>query len=142
MTDFVDVIVTATGQETRVPADWVGDPVLGVGIELVPVAARPVDPSEAPTERDTVEVIDKFAADHGIELGDAGTKAEKVAVINQALVAAMPPTVELPPSNPDVQTVAGQASTESPYPYVAAQQNQTGGTGSPVETPAAGEEEN
>jgi hypothetical protein len=143
MPDFVDVIVTATGREERVPADWVGHPVLGVGITLVPVAADPVDPAEAPTERNTVEEIDTFATDHGIDLGDASTKADKVAVIVQALEAALPPTPpEVPTGNPDVQTVAGQASTESPYPAVAAQQHlSTVGTEPSDETPATGDEE-
>lgn len=141
MTAFVDVIVEATGRVESVPADWVGDPVLGRGISLVPV---PADPATAPTESDTVATIDAFARDHRIELGDAGTKAEKVAVINEALaVAQPPPPPEVPVGNPDVQTVAGQASTESPFPAVAAQQNlNTAGTEPPDDTPATGDEEN
>jgi hypothetical protein len=139
---FVDVIVEATGRTESVPADWVGHPVLGVGITLVPVAADPVDPSEAPTERNTVEEIDTFADKHGIDLGDAGTKAEKVAVINDALAAALPPAPpEVPAGNPDVQTAAGQASTESPYPAVAQQHLSTAGTEPSDETPATGDEE-
>lgn len=142
---FVDVVVEATGRTEMVPAEWVDDPVLGVGISPVPVASEPVDPAEAPTERNTVEEIDTFAADHGIDLGDAGTKAEKVAVINDAVAAVQPPEPPATVGNPDVQTVAGQASTESPYPAVAAAQDvstdeTTGGTEPPVENPPSGEE--
>lgn len=139
---FVDVIVTATGREERVPADWIGHPVLGVGIELAPPPAEPadpVDPAEAPTERDTVETIDTFASVHGIDLGEAGTKAEKVAVIDAALVAAMPAEQPVVSGNPDVQTVAGEASTESPYPAVAAAQDPDG-TEPSDENPPSGEE--
>jgi hypothetical protein len=142
---FVDVVVEATGRVETVPADWVGHPVLGVGITPVPVAAEPVDPAEAPTERNTVTEIDDFAAEHGIDLGEANTKAEKVAVIDQALAAATPPEAEpAVTGNPDVQTAFGQASDESPYPVVAAAQNHhtsPDGIEPSDETPAAGDEE-
>jgi hypothetical protein len=142
---FVDVVVEATGRVETVPADWVGHPVLGVGITPVPVAAEPVDPAEAPTERNTVAEIDDFAAGYGIDLGEASTKAEKVAVIDEALAAVAPPEPEpVPAGNPDVQTVFGQASDESPYPAVAAAQDHPtspDGIEPSDETPAAGDEE-
>lgn len=50
-----------------------------------------------PTEDDKAAVIDKFAADHDIDLGAARTKAEKVEVINTHLAeVGTVPTDEIP----------------------------------------------
>lgn len=138
MTDFVEVIVEATGRRETVPADWLDNPVLKVGISLAPDAdpnpapvAPPEVPSEVqtvlgesddlpiipavrdavlaaraeaeaalgagpPTEDDSHKVIDQFAEDHGIDLGAAKTKAEKVEVITTHLADVIETPGEIP----------------------------------------------
>jgi hypothetical protein len=144
MADFVDVVVEATGRTETVPADWIGHPVLGVGITLVPVAAEPVDPAEAPTERNTVEEIDTSPPTTASTWATPDEGREGRGHQRGPRRRAPPEPEPVPAGNPDVQTVAGQASTESPYPAVAAAADHlsTGGTEPSDETPAAGDEEN
>lgn len=148
---FVDVIVEATGREERVPADWIGHPVLGEGIRLVepePVVEA-IDPDDAPSGRDTHEVIDAYAGEHGIDLTGASTKAEKVAVIDAAIAAAAAGAVQPaePEGNPDVQLVAGDEDDQPLVPAArdAARVSADGtqdpdGTEPPDENPPSGEE--
>jgi hypothetical protein len=140
MVEFVEVIAKATGRRESVPADWLDSPVLAAQFELAP---SPGEASDAPTEKNTVAEIEAYAGEHGIDLAGASTKAEKVAAIQAALPA---PPEEEAPANPEVQTAYGQASTESPYPAVAAAQAAasagTDATEASDETPAAGETEN
>ena len=70
----------ATGRQLRVPAHWVTDPYMGLRYEEVVPAA------EAPTAASTHKEIDAFAVEHGIDLGEARTKAEKLDVIAAAVV--------------------------------------------------------
>jgi hypothetical protein len=142
--DFVEVLVTATGETTSVPRDWLDSP-LGAPFEKT-VAQKVADGeveaaqvAEPPTERDKVEVIDDFAANAGIDLGEAKTKAEKVAAIEAALAASSPVSAAVPtaPSNPDVQLVFGEAS-DAPLRMTTDQ----AGTEPSTETPATGDEEN
>lgn len=60
-------------------------PIIPAAREAVLAAREALASGAAPTEDDTVKVIDKFAADHDIDLGTARTKAEKVAVITAHL---------------------------------------------------------
>lgn len=108
---FVEVLVEATGEVTQVPREWIGNPVLGQGIEVT-AAQRIYDEGgpvqlEAPTEKSTVPEIEEFAEKAGIDLGDATKKAQKLAAIEAALaqMPADPVTPAQPPS--DVQLVAG-----------------------------------
>lgn len=134
MTDFVEVLVTATGRTETVPADWVGHPVLGNGLEPLPDPAVVEKLGDPPTEGDTHEVIDAFAHKAGIEFSeDVKTKAQKVALITEMLPAEAPQP-EVPATNPDVQLVAGDQQTESVFPA-----HRVTATN---ETPATGDEEN
>jgi hypothetical protein len=142
MDGFVEVLVTATGQTQMVPADWVDHPVLGNGIEKLPDPFV-VEQLEAPTENDTHAVIDAFAQKAGIDLGEAKTRAEKVAVIDEVLAAAPsvhPEQEPVPAGNPDVQLVAGDEDDRSLIPALL--NPTTADTESSDETPATGDEEN
>ncbi|MGU3409116.1 hypothetical protein ACLBWP_03330 [Microbacterium sp. M1A1_1b] len=55
-----------------------------IRLGLLPLSTGPENPNATPTEKWKGEEIDTFAADHGIDLGTATTKAEKVAVIDAA----------------------------------------------------------
>lgn len=151
MDGFVEVLVEATGRTELVPADWVGDPILGRGIEkttrqrVLDGELEVADVDDVPTEKATVKQIEAYAELAGISLGGANTKAEMVAVITAALAAApLPPEAAVGVPNDDVQTVPdvpvpldpdavqveGSPTTQS-----------TDGTESSDETPAAGDKE-
>lgn len=114
--DFVEVLVTATGQTTSVPRDWLGSP-LGAGMEktvaqkVADGEVKPAAVAEPPTDKNTAKEIDDFAANAKIDLGDASTKADKLEVIAAALASSTAAAPEAAaPANPDVQTVFGEAS--------------------------------
>lgn len=127
MTRFVEAVNTATGIEQPVPEDWLDDPILGIGLEKT-VAQKVYDGEvdaevveQPPTEKDTVAEIDDFAKRAQIDLGDAKTKADKVAVILDALDAAAPvdPGFAAPPPefpNPEVQLVHGDVDDQPIVP--------------------------
>lgn len=159
LSEFVEVVVEATGQTTHVPRDWIDNPVLGKGIErTVPQKiadgdVTPADVADPPTARDSHEVIDAFAHDAEIDLGDARTKKQKVAVIEAALASQATPAgsapAPAPAGDPDVQLTGPvddlpiiPAAREAELARRAATTTNPDGTESSDETPAAGEEEN
>lgn len=115
MGDFVEVVNTITGAEERVPADWLGDELLGKGLEKS--ITQKIFDGELPTARDAHEAIDGFANAAGINLGDAKTKGDKIAAISAALsVAAVDagPASDFP--NPEVQLVFGDVDDQPIVP--------------------------
>jgi hypothetical protein len=142
MEGFVAVLVTATGRTEMVPIDWMDSPVLSVGLELLPEPGT-VEKLDPPSESDTHDVINAFAEKADIDLGDAKTKAEKMAVINEVLAAmpsTEPPANEPDPGNPDVQLVAGDEDDQPVIPMYRSDYQDT--TVVSNETPADGDEEN
>lgn len=93
----VQVVVKATGRKQWVPERWLDHPVLGQGIALPPSARAK---SETPNDAWRKDRLQQFAADNGIDLAGASTKAQMVAAIEAALT----------PTNPD----ATQAADETP----------------------------
>lgn len=149
MDGFVEVLVAATGETQLVPVHWVDDPVLGRGIEkttrqrVLDGEIEAADVDEVPTERSTHAVIDAYAETAGISLGDAKTKAEKVAVIGAALAAApLPPESAADVPTGDVATVPDQPEPLDPEAVqVEGTPTITDGTESSDETPPAGDKE-
>lgn len=142
--EFVDVTVDATGEETQVPAEWVGHPVLGKGFTVV-ATIDTAEVGEPPTDRSTKDEIAAYAKTAGIDLGDASTKAGMLEVIDAAVAAAGDtgtggPAPDASP-NPDVQLIAGTGGEESLIPAVrdAATQDPDG-TEPSDENPPSGEE--
>ena len=76
---FIVAYSTATGEEHHIPEHWLTHPVFGPQF-----TTTPPDPETAPTVNNTKAEIEKYAADHGIDLEGASTKAEMVAVIDAA----------------------------------------------------------
>lgn len=145
--DFIEVIVTATGESTSVPRDWLDSPVLGKQFEKTvdqKIRDGELEPEklpDPPTDKSTVKEIEAYAEKTGIDLGDAKNKDEKLAVVTTALAASTPGTVtpQVPFPNPDVQLVYGDVDTR---PIIPALLQDQGDTPSSTETPATGDEEN
>lgn len=81
---FVEVEVAATGRRQWVPPHFIDHPRLGAG--LIPITAdSPTQSAEdTPTASWNNDRIKAWAADHEIDLGEASTKAEMLAVIAAA----------------------------------------------------------
>ncbi len=121
MDGFVSAYSKTTGQIQRIPADWIGHPMLGRDFELTPEeqalqAANVPTPSEPeegqveqPSESWTRERLDAYAREvHDLDTSELRTKADVVAAIEAA--------VDAEPQDP-------------------------GGNPPPDQTPATGEEE-
>jgi hypothetical protein len=141
---FVEVVNTATGQTAEVPRDWVGNPVL-LSDEWEKSLAQKIADGEVeqekladpPTESDTKQVIADYAKTARIDLGDAKTKAEMVAVIQAALATApdaAEPAVSTVSPDPGVQ-LAGPVETEPLIPSLRSDFQP------PNEPPATGDKE-
>lgn len=70
---------TATGEPHQIPEHWLDDPKLSKGFTTTPPT-----PESAPTMSDSKSDIEKYAADHSIDLGEASTKAEMLDAIAAA----------------------------------------------------------
>jgi hypothetical protein len=100
--DFTEVVDKTTGIKQSVPTGWLDHPILGRNLELPPSVLAT---SEVPNESWRKALIEDFAAEHGIDLTGATTKAEMVARIGEHAAA-----TEADPQNPD----SNQESAETP----------------------------
>lgn len=116
--DFTEVYDTRTGAKQRVPADWLGDAVLGRFIKKTP-SQRALDGElgPAPTEDSTVKEIKAFADEADIDVTGLKKHAELLGAV-RAVVGTDPlpdaaadqgVAVESDPVGTGVETPAGQA---------------------------------
>lgn len=105
MDGFVSAYSKTTGRKQRIPAHWVGHPVLGRNFEVAPKAAGrrffiarngdvhatddPAgDPVGAPDETWTRDVLNTYARDvHSLDTSELRTKADVVAAVEEAAAA-------------------------------------------------------
>ncbi|WKN47149.1 hypothetical protein [Nocardioides sp. Arc9.136] len=93
MDGFVTAYSETTGLKQRVPAHFIGHPVLGRGLRKTPrQIAGQAYPDGDPTTDWKVAQLEAYAAEHDINLTGATTKAESVALITEALAATQNPT--------------------------------------------------
>lgn len=89
--DFVDVVDGEGNALDPVPKQWLGTDLVPAGVKKAGKASKSDGGSSSsdkvevpegdPSEDWTVKQIDAYAAGHGIDLGDASNKADKLAVI-------------------------------------------------------------
>lgn len=87
---FVEAYAKSTGVKQVIPEHWLDHPVLGKDFSLTPSAKARQIAADQPSESWTHEQLDAYVTDHGLDLGDAKTKAEKVAAITVAEEALIP----------------------------------------------------
>lgn len=78
-------VADALGRKVYVPEHWLRHPVLKRGFRPLASDGQPTDTAHASTTPDetwTHAQLDQHAADHGIDLAGATTKAEKLAAID------------------------------------------------------------
>lgn len=105
MTDFVTVIVEATGRQQRVPAHYLDNPVLSRGLTRPPQVAEVDKLAGTPDETWTVPQLTEHAKAHGIDLTGVTRKPDVLAAIAAAQNVADPtspdgtePPAETPPA--------------------------------------------
>jgi hypothetical protein len=81
---FVEAYSTKTGLKQVIPEHWLDHPLLGKDFSLTPSAKAREVAADQPSESWTHKQLDKYVADHGLDLGDARTVVEKVAAIAAA----------------------------------------------------------
>lgn len=84
---FVTAYSTATGRKQRVPAHWIGHPVLGKGLKVAPSAeqASPDMTGDIPDDSWTLPRLRKYASEHGVDLAGASLKEDVLATITTSL---------------------------------------------------------
>lgn len=79
MSDFVDAYSKSTGLKQRIPARWVGHPVLGKDFQLTPSArasnedapgGAPVPVVPVPDDTWSLEQLQAYVLEHDIDLDD------------------------------------------------------------------------
>lgn len=143
MPEFVEVIVEATDRRESVPADFLDNPVLSKGITLAPVAEAPA--GEVPAVQPPSEV--QLVAGTQDDLPLIPAVREAVLAARAAAAEAKPPTEDNTHEQIDdfartAHVDLGSAKTKAQKVAVINAHLNPGGTESPAETPAAGEEEN
>jgi hypothetical protein len=143
MTNFVEVVVKATGRREIVPADWLDSPVLGQGISLAPQDDSPVEVPAAPAPPSEVQLVAGDVDDLPI-----------IPAARDAVLAARAEAAKTPPPTEDsthdqIDTFAknasvdlGSAKTKAEKVAVINAHLNPGGTEPTDETPATGDEEN
>lgn len=150
MDEFTEVYDTRTGLKQRVPAAWLGDPVLGRFIVKTP-SQRALDGElgQAPTDESTVKDIRAFAAEADIDVTGLTKKDDLLAAV-RAVVGTDPlpepaadqgVAVEAAVVGGDVETPAGETPAGDAPPATSttpAAAPADGNSPTPTETPAAG----
>lgn len=138
---LVEVFSSSSGRRQRVPAHWVGDPVLGK--DFVPTPAQRQldgDLGPIPTDADKADDIRAYAEQAGIDTGSARSKVELVAAIEAAFApGAYQVGVQLVPlTDPDVDEPAEPVVLEQQPPATPVTPDPDAGS---TETPVAGGQE-
>lgn len=76
--EFTTVVVKATGIKQDIPTVWLDDPHM-----MEPFALLPSDKA-TPSDKWTKEQLLAHATSHGVDLGEATSKADILAAINTA----------------------------------------------------------
>lgn len=118
---FVDVVVVATGRKQRVPAHFVGDPILGVGIRLTPAERARQEKLERPPADAPIEDLRDFADAVGVVRDDLpkGDKGRPELLQRIENLDEAPPVLEADPvaalpTDPDDETVDEDPITTDP----------------------------
>ncbi|MBA2952111.1 hypothetical protein GON03_19030 [Nocardioides sp. MAH-18] len=141
MSDFVEVVDTRTDLKQRVPAHWIGDPVLGRFIEKTPSQrALDGDLGPAPTEESTVKEIKAFAEKAGIDTTGLKKHDELLEAV-RAVVGTDPLPEPHADQDVDVEQPSGLTEGQPPAGGQATDSAAASAAGGTTETPAAGAKE-
>lgn len=143
MAEFVTARVKATGHEEQIPADWLGDPVLGTAYEAVEPDSSPVVVPEPPAPPSDVQV--DLSTQEDLPIYPAAREA--VLAAREAEANGEVPTEDN--THDEINAFAdrakidlGGAKTKADKVAVINAHLSTDGTESSDETPATGDEEN
>lgn len=82
--EFVTAYSVATGEPQRVPAHFFDNPILSAGLSRTPVGEdEVVDPG--PSDAWTIEQLEAFAGEKGIDLSPLGAKPKKADLLGHIL---------------------------------------------------------
>lgn len=81
MPKFIEVYATATGRKQLVPEHYIGHPVLGAGISLLPSQRDQAQPEGEPDMSWNRKQLDAYAVTLGLGTTDLATKADVLTAI-------------------------------------------------------------